>query len=188
MPALARNIAVEEHRHDLPGPGRTGRHRADEALVRLYIRFSGICPVFVVVTPDGIGLVSRGRDPRRAVESMGLAKGTRLELARVWWTRNVHDAATIHLAFAATNWPPDDLIPSVLTFARENKITLTSDTVVQAKARDLVEWVDADFETLCVSRRGKDISAAFGELVQFPAVLRRAKIRTLYRIAQAKPG
>jgi hypothetical protein len=185
MPRLARTIATADYQHAPPQTSGT-RHRADEALVRLYIRFSGIYAVFVAVAPDCIALVSKARDPNRAVEKLRGVKGTRLELVRVWWTQSASDAAVMHLAFAGTPWPAEELIPAVLTFAREGNISLTSDSMVQAKARNLVEWVDADFESWR-SRGGlENCRSAFvadGEALS--VTLRRSKIRTLYRIAQA---
>jgi hypothetical protein len=176
-----------ERRSALPDTVRTGRYRAEEALVRLFIRLSKFNAIFVVATPNGASLVSRGRDPVRAVEALGVTTGQRIKLVRVWWTEKIADAVALQLAFAATLWPSDELIPAVLSFARDHAITLTSDTVVQAKARDVVEWVDADFESLRSTGRMKNWAAAFGrEPKDFSAALRRAKIRTLYRIAQMK--
>jgi hypothetical protein len=178
MPALARTIASAQHQPVSPHPsGR--RHCADEALVRLYIRFSGIYGVFVVVTLDGVAVVSRARDPNKAIENLRVGTCTRPEPNRVWWTQSAADAAIVHLAFAATSWPTEELIPAVLNFARENNIALTSDVMVQAKARNLVEWVDSDFESLRYSGGTRNFCTE---------ELRRSKIRTLYRIAQADKG
>jgi hypothetical protein len=83
------------------------------------------------------------------------------------------------LAFAATSWPTEELIPAVHNFARENNIALTSDVMVQTKARNLVEWVDSDFESWRYSGGVRNFTTE---------ELRRSKIRTLYRIAQADRG
>ena len=185
MLALNRSVTGVARGSELPDRVRTGRYRAEEALVRLFIRLSKINAIFVVAIPNGAGLVSRGRDPLRAVEALGVMTGQHVKLVRVWWTQNLNDAVALQLAFAATQWPPKELIPAMLTFAREQSITLTSDTVVQAKARDTVEWVDADFESLRTTGRMKNWAAAFErEQKDFLAALRRAKIRTLNRIAQ----
>jgi len=178
MPALARTITIAQHQHISPHPsGR--RHCAEEALVQLYIHFSGIYSVFIVVTLDGVAVVNRARDPNKAIENLRGGTSNCPELNRVWWTQSAADAATIHLAFAATSWPTEELIPAVHNFARENNIALTSDVMVQTKARNLVEWVDSDFESWRYSGGVRNFTTE---------ELRRSKIRTLYRIAQADRG
>jgi hypothetical protein len=186
MPGLTRTIATSDHQHATLQTSGTRRHRADEGLLRLYIRFSGLYTVFIAVAPDCIALVSKARDPNKAVEKLRVVTGTRLELVRVWWTQSASDAAAVHLAFAGTPWPAEELIPAVLTFAREGNIPLTSDSMVQAKARNLVEWVNADFESLRSKGGLENYRTAFvSNREALSVALRRAKIRTLYRIAQA---
>jgi hypothetical protein len=184
MSGLARTVPTADHKQATPQTSGTRRGPADEALVRLYIRFSDLYAVFVAVAPDRIALVSKARDPNDAVEKLRVVTGTRLELVRVWWTQSASDAAVVHLAFAGTPWPPEELIPALLTFAREGNIPLTSDSVVQAKARNLVEWVDADFESLRSKGGLENCGTAF-VADREALTLRRSKIRALYRVAQA---
>jgi hypothetical protein len=185
MPGLARTIAAADHQHATLQTSGTRRHRADEGLLRLYIRFSGLYTVFIAVAPDNIALVSKARDPNKAVEKLRVITGTPLQIVRLWWAQSASDAAVVHLAFAGTLWSAEELIPAVLTFAREGSIPLLSDSVVQAKARYLVGWVDADFESLR-SKGGLDSCGTAFEAIREALTLRRSKIRMLYRIAQSK--
>jgi hypothetical protein len=57
------------------------------------------------------------------------------------------------------------------------------------RARNLVEWADADFESLRFNGGMGSFRTAFvADREELAVILRRSKIRTLYRIAQANRG
>jgi len=109
---------------------------------------------------------------------------------RVWWGRE-YGIIALQLACSAISQRLDATIQALLETARIQEIALTPDHIVRARAYDLIEHVDLEFEHLRGNGTMRALDQAFmAERRRRPSLrheefARRLKIRMLYAIAEA---
>jgi hypothetical protein len=106
----------------------------------------------LVAADEARVFVRSARDPAIVLNRLRIQYGSGLQLRRVWWGPP-EEITALHLAWSATSQRLDATIRGLLASAQNHEITLVPDHVVRARAYDLVERVNLEFEYLC--RSGK---------------------------------
>ena len=144
----------------------------------------------LVATDGALAFVGSASDPRIALNGLRCRYGGGLAPRRVWWGRE-YGIIALQLACSAISQRLDATIQALLETARIQEIALTPDHIVRARAYDLIEHVDLEFEHLRGNGTMRALDQAFmAERRRRPSLrheefARRLKIRMLYAIAEA---
>ena len=128
MPAHARTARTVTFEMNWPEASEPVGGHDHETLNRGSFYLADRHSLFVAGTVGDESLIGSARDPFAAIVRLRASLNSKLRLQRVWWCGSA-EAAIVHVAFAACVWPIDELIPSVLVFAREHGIALKADKV-----------------------------------------------------------